>query len=175
MLTQSFFPVLAAHLTVEVATNAPENAAASSEQRQDRHRRSCTSLSPCTRARNTSCSVGSSGWLAWRGWMQQDGVYRRLTSSVSSSMPMSLAITPAQDARQDGLDGQLDGADEHRSRRAARHRMARQHIRLTIRGRSPAGVALRLLRHILTSIVAMSVASRRRPSQLRLHPSSSAP
>ena len=92
--------------------------------------------------------------------MQQDGVYRRLTSSVSSSMPMSLAITPAQDARQDGLDGQLDGADEHRSRRATRHRMARQHIRLTIRGRSPAGVALRLLRHILTSIVAMSVASK---------------
>ena len=33
---------------------------------------------------------------------------------------------PARDARQDGLDGRVDGADEHWSRRAARRPIARQ-------------------------------------------------
>ena len=56
---------------------------------------------------------------------------------------------PARDARQDGLDCRGDGADEHRSRRAAHRRIVRQYIRLKIRGRSPAEVApLLLLRHL---------------------------
>ena len=62
---------------------------------------------------------------------------------------VSIHPGPARDARQDGLDGRVDGADEHRSRQAAHRRIDRQHIRLKIRGRSPTGVAqLLLLQHL---------------------------
>ena len=60
-------------------------------------------------------------------------------------MPWRRRTPPARDARQDGLDCRGDGADEHRSRRAAHRRIVRQQIRLKIRGRSSAGVVRRLL------------------------------
>ena len=52
---------------------------------------------------------------------------------------------PARDARQDGQDGRVDGANEHRSRRVAHCQIVRQRILLKIAGRSPADVAQRLL------------------------------
>ena len=65
--------------------------------------------------------------------------------AVAPPCPWRRRTPPARDARQDGQDGRGDGADEHRSRGATHRRMARQRIRLKIRGRSPADVAQLLL------------------------------
>ena len=81
--------------------------------------------------------------------MGQGGGNSHLSSCGSSSTQWRRRTPPARDARQDGLDGRGDGADEHRSRRAAHRRIVRQRIRLKIRGRSPADVVpLLLLQHL---------------------------
>jgi len=65
-------------------------------------------------------------------------------------MPAASPNSSWSRSRQDGLDGRVDGADEHRSRRVAHCRIARQHVRLKISPRSTADVAqLLLLQHLV--------------------------
>ena len=65
-------------------------------------------------------------------------------------MPAASPNSSWSRSRQDGLDGRVDGADEHRSRRVAHCRIARQHVRLKIPPISTADVVqLLLLQHLV--------------------------
>ena len=98
-----------------------------------------------THVRNTQAENRISGTAAVKLRWDKAVAIATYPPAVAPPCPWRRRNPPDGDARQDGLDGRGDGADEHRSGRAAHRRIYRQRIRLKIRGRSPADVAQLLL------------------------------